>query len=191
MLISKTPLTEPKEYFNKKTQSTSFRIGSEVLKEITKEAHLREESVNTLVNQILRRFVEFDRYSKRINIIPAPKQLLVDLIYDCDDRKLKFLAERTFTTLKDVALFMHKRQDLLAVLHILELYMKVAGIATDSTIDGNKHSFVVQHDMGLKWSEFTKELLSIVFEKLANNRPDFEITESCVTATVELPDSIH
>lgn len=45
--------------------------------------------------------------------------------------------------------------------------------------------------MGLKWSEFTKELLSIIFEKLADKRADFELTESCVIVRIELPDDLH
>ncbi len=176
---------------DKKTHSVSYRIDTKVLEEIIREASLREESANTLVNQILRRFVQFDRYQQRIGIIPTPKQLLLDIITGCDDKQIKFLAERTFRILKDAVMFMRKRQDLVAVLNVLEEYMKVSGIASDHTINGSKHTFVIQHDMGLKWSEFTKELLSIIFEKLADKRANFEITESCVIATIELPEGIH
>lgn len=175
----------------RKTQSVSYRIDARVLEEIVREASLRETSANVLVNQVLRRFVEFDRYQQRLGILPVPKQLLVDIISNCDDREIKFLAERTFRILKDAVMFMRKRQDLVAILDVLDDYMKAAAIASDHTVNGSKHTFAIEHDMGLKWSEFTKELLSIMFEKLVDRRADFELTECCVMATIELPEGIH
>ena len=169
----------------------SYRIDTKVLEEVVREAALKETSSNILVNQVLRRFVEFDRYQQRLGTLPVPKQLLMDMIDGCDDREIKFFAERTFRILKDSVMFMQKRQDLVAFLHVLEEYVKVSGIASDHVINGSKHTFVIQHDMGLKWSEFTKELLGIIFEKLADKRADFELTESCVIATVELPEGTH
>ncbi|MGH9923287.1 MAG: hypothetical protein ACRD38_11105 [Nitrososphaerales archaeon] len=169
----------------------SYRIDTKILEEIIREASLKEISANILVNQILRKFVEFDRYQLRLGILPVPKQLLMDMMDGCDDRKIKYFAERMFRILKDSVIFTQKEQDLGAFLQVLEKYVKVAGIASDHTINGNKHVFVVQHDMGLKWSEFTRELLRIMFEKLADRAADFELTESGVIATAELPDVVH
>ena len=169
----------------------SYRIDAKILEEIVREAGSKEISANILVNQVLRRFVEFDRYQQRLGVLPVPKQLLMDMIVSCDDKQIKFFAERTFRTLKDFALFKQKGQDLGAFLQVLEEYVKVAGIASDHTINGSRHTIVIQHDMGLKWSEFTKELLGIMFEKLADKKADFELTESCVIATIELPEGIH
>ncbi len=179
------------ESITEKTRSVSYRIAARVLEEIIREAGSREVSANILVNQILRRFVEFDRYQQTLAIIPVPKQLLIDIIDGCDDREIKFLAERSFRILKDSVMFMQKTHGLAACLHVLEEYVKVAGIASDHVIDGSRHTFVIQHDMGLKWSEFTKELLTMLFEKLADRKADFELTESCVIATVELAEAIH
>lgn len=169
----------------------SYRIDAKILEEIIREANLKEISANILVNQILRKFVEFDRYQQRLGILPVPKQLLMDMMDGCDDRKIKFFAERMFRILKDSVMFMQKGQDLGAFLRVLEEYVKVAGIASEHTINGNRHVFVVQHDMGLKWSEFTKELLRIMCEKLVDRAADFELTEAAVVATVELPEAIH
>ncbi len=179
------------ELVNRKTQSVSYRLDAKVLEEIIREASVRETSANTLVNQVLRRFVEFDRYQQHLGTLPVPKQLLMDMINGYDDREIKSFAERAFRILRDSVLFMQRRQDLSAFLNVLEEYTKVAGIASDHRINGSKHTFVIQHDMGLKWSEFTKELLSMIFEKLADKRANFEITESCVIATIELPEGIH
>lgn len=179
------------ESLSRKTRSVSYRIDAKVLEEIEREARLRETSANVLVNQVLHRYVEFDRYQQRLSILPAPKQLLIDVINGCNDKEIRFFAERTFRILKDSVIFMRKRQDLASFLHVLEEYTKNAGIASDHKITESKHIFVIQHDMGLKWSEFTKELLSIIFEKLAEKKVNFELTESCVVATVELPYDIH
>lgn len=176
---------------NRKTTAVSYRIDSRVLNEIIKESNLKETSTNILVNQVLRKYVEFDRYQQRLGIVPVPKQLLMDMIESCDDIQIKLIAERTFRTLRDAVIFMQKGMDLEAFLHVLEEYVKVSGIASDHVVTGSRHIFVVQHDMGFKWSEFVKALLSIIFEKVADQRAHFELTESSVVATVDLPERIQ
>ncbi|MEM2760861.1 MAG: hypothetical protein QXU32_11085 [Nitrososphaerales archaeon] len=175
----------------KRTRSVSYRIDASVLEELSKEAATNETSVNILVNQVLRKFIEFDRYQLYLGIIPVPKQLLIEMISKYDDREIKFMAERTFRILKDAVLFMRKERDFDAYLYVLGRYVKVAGIASDLKIDENRNTLVVQHDMGLKWSEFVKELLTIIIENLTEQRADFELTESSVILRIELPDIIQ
>jgi hypothetical protein len=157
-----------------------------VLEEMIREAASREISVNVLVNMVLRRFIEFDRYQQHLGLLPIPKQLVMDMINYRDDVEIKLLAQEAFRILKDAVIFTQKREDLEAFLLVLQEYMKIAGIVSDHTINGSKHTFAIQHGMGLKWSEFTKELLTIIFEKLARRRLDFTLTESSVLATTEL-----
>ena len=65
--------------------------------------------------------------------------------------------------------------------------MKVSGIKADHKIESSrKHVFVIQHELGENWSLFTKELLSIIFEKLANVRAEINVTSNTTVAEVVL-----
>ncbi len=176
---------------NRKTRSVSYRTDTKILDEIMRESRIRETSTNVLINQILRRFVDFDRYEQRLGILPFPKELLFVVMKNWKDKDIKFFAEGTFKFINEAVILTHKKQDLAAFLLVLKEYVKVAGIASDHIMKDGKDVFVVQHDMGLNCTKFTKELLAIIFERLAGKRVEFELTESSVIATVELPESVH
>jgi hypothetical protein len=82
---------------------------------------------------------------------------------------------------------MKKQYNLWVVLSVLEEYMKVSGINADHRLEGSrKHVFVLQHELGENWSLFTKELLSLIFEKLANVKAEISVTPNTTIAEVVL-----
>ena len=169
-----------------------------------RQRQITEISLNVLVNQILKRYEEWDRYENKIGMIPVPRVILSSLIdkaisiarssgiKDIDryrDEVIKQAAELAFSLMKDSVLFMKKQYNLWVVLSVLEQYMKVSGIKADHKIEGSrKHVFIIQHELGENWSLFTKELLSIIFEKLANVRAEINVTSNTTVAEVVLND---
>lgn len=187
---------------NRKTKSTTFRLDTRVVEELQKDADQGEISLNVLVNQILRRYIEWDRYENKLNLLPIPKQLLITMIEEtlqvAEDAKIEDLgayrskiaknaAEVALSIMKDSVLLMKKEYNLWTVLDVLRNYMKVAGITSDHTIEaGRKHVFIIQHDLGQNWSLFAKELLSLIFAELAEVRADISETSKTVKAEINL-----
>src|SRR5215213_7554363 len=66
--------------YPKKTRSISFRLDSSIIDELQQEADQKEISLNVLVNQVLRRYSDWDRYENRIGMMPVPKIMLSSLI---------------------------------------------------------------------------------------------------------------
>jgi hypothetical protein len=187
-------------YQSKKSRSVTFRLDSKVIDELQTEANNREVSLNVLVNQVLKRYAEWDRYENKIGMMPVPRMILSNLIdkaisiarssgiKDVDlyrDQIIKQAAELAFTLMKDSVLFMKKQYNLWVVLSVLEEYMKVSGIKADHKLEGSrKHVFVIQHELGENWSLFTKELLALIFEKLANVNAEINVTPNTTVAEV-------
>jgi hypothetical protein len=187
---------------SRKTRSVTFRLDSKVIDEIQTEADSREISLNVLVNQVLKRYAEWDRYENKIGMMPVPRMILSNLIdkaismakssgiKDVDhyrDDIIKQAAELAFTLMKDSVLFMKKQFNLWVVLSVLEEYMKVSGIKSDHKLEGSrKHVFIIQHELGENWSLFTKELLALIFEKLANVKAEINVTPNTTIAEVVL-----
>ena len=189
-------------YQSRKTRSVTFRLDSKVIDEIQAEADNREISLNVLVNQILKRYEEWDRYENKIGMMPVPRVILSNLIdkaisiakssgiKDIDryrDEVIKQGAELAFSLMKDSVLFMKKQYNLWVVLSVLEEYMEVSGIKADHKVEGHrKHVFIIQHELGENWSLFTKELLALIFEKLANVKAEINVTPNTTVAEVAL-----
>ena len=100
---------------------------------------------------------------------------------------IKQAANTAYDLMKDAVLFMRKDYNLWTVLSVLQEYMKVSGINSDHQIEsGRKHVFVIKHELGQNWSLFTKELLTLIFETLAQVRAEIRITPNTTTAEVIL-----
>ena len=54
-----------------------------------KEADLKEISLNVLVNQLFRRYIEWDRYESKLGMMPVPKAMLIS----CLDRTMELARE--------------------------------------------------------------------------------------------------
>jgi|SRR6185503_881514 len=187
---------------SKKTRSVTFRLDSSVIDELQTEADNKEISLNVLVNQVLKRYSEWDRFENKIGMMPVPKVILSSLIdkaisiaktsgiKDVDhyrDEIIKQAAHLAFGLMKDSVLFMKRQYNLWVVLSVLEEYMKVSGIKADHKIEGSrKHVFIIQHELGENWSLFTKELLELIFQNLANVRAEINTTANTTVAEVVL-----
>ena len=184
----------------RKSRSITFRLDTNVIEELQREADEGEFSLNILVNHVLRRYVEWDRYEKKLRMIPVPMTLLSKLIDDImkfatderimdlnfhRDKIIKNAAETAFTVIKDSVLFMKKKYNLWTVLEVLQEYMKVSGIMSDHRIEpGRRHVFIIQHELGENWSLFAKELLYKIFAELAEVRAEINMTPKTVKAEV-------
>jgi hypothetical protein len=193
------------DHSKKSTRSVSFRLDSKVIDEMQKEANQNEISLNVLVNQTLKKYAEWGRYENKIGMMPVPKLMLSSLIDRAieiatknglltdttidayRDQIIKEAASTAYNLMKDAVLFMKKDYNLWTVLSVLQEYMKVSGINSDHQIEsGRKHVFVIKHELGQNWSLFTKELLTQIFESLAQVRAEFRITPNTITAEVIL-----
>lgn len=189
---------------SKKTQSITFRLDSHTIDELQREADQNQISLNVLVNQVLKRYSDWDRYESRIGMMPVPKAMLTSLIDKAidmakkngikeedigpfRDQIIKQAAQVAFDIMKDAVLFMKKQYNLWVVLSVLQEYMKISGINSDHRIEGGRrHIFVIQHELGDNWSLFTKELLRLIFENLANIRAEVNVTANMTIAEVIL-----
>lgn len=111
----------------KKSRSVTFRLDSKVIDELQAEADNKEVSLNVLVNQVLKRYAEWDRYENKIGMMPVPRVILTNLIdkaisvakssgiKDIEvyrDQIIKQAAQLAFTLMKDSVLFMKKQYNL-------------------------------------------------------------------------------
>jgi hypothetical protein len=188
----------------KKSQSITFRLDSNTLDELQREADQNQISLNVLVNQALKRYSDWDRYETRIGMMPVPKAMLTSLIdkavdvakkngiKDEDighwrDQIIKQAAESAFSIMKDAVLFMKKQYNFWTILTVLQEYMKISGIKSDHRMEGGgKQVFVIQHELGENWSLFAKELLKLIFENLAKVRAEVNVTPNTTIAEVIL-----
>ncbi len=157
----------------RRNESITFRLDKDIITELRREAEQNKVSLNTVVNQGLDFFVKFAS-SAKADIIPIPKATIVELVEGYSEDELKSIAERVFKRVStDVAFQFRGRYDFEAIVDIYEYHLKASGVPYKHMIDEHnkkRHTFIVQYNMGRKWSLFAAEASKVGFEPvLAKN----------------------
>jgi len=122
-----------------------------------------------------------------MGLIPVPISMLQLFGDDLDGQDIDEIINLIFPTIKDTVMFIKGGYDLKRCIETLEDYMRASGMNSDHRVNGNVHSFIIQHDLGSKWSVFTEQLLKQVFRSfLPDKELDFQTTDSTVILNVSL-----
>jgi hypothetical protein len=90
-----------------KITTMTFRVGENLIRKLKEEAEDRETSLNRLVNQIFKRYVEWESYEPKVGMIPIAKPLVIQLFENISEDKIIEIATNVGrSTVKAIALFM-------------------------------------------------------------------------------------
>ena len=94
------------------TRSITYRLPEKLVLELETESTQRSISQNVLVKQILEKYVQWDRFSNKIGMIPVPKGILESLGVELDGKDIDEIITMIFPMIKDTVLFMKGGYDL-------------------------------------------------------------------------------
>lgn len=169
------------------TRSITYRLPESLINELDSEAKQKKISQNVLVKQILERYIQWDRFSDKIGMVPVPKEILESLGEDLDGKDIDEIINVVFPMIKNNVMYIKGGYDLERCIETLEDYMRASGMNSDHRVDGELHTFIIQHDLGMKWSVFTEQLLTQIFRNFASDKDlKFQTTDSTVILKVAL-----
>ena len=173
--------------------TATFRFDARLLDSLKEEAEQKRTSLNTLVSQILLIHSEYHTFAAKSGMISMPKSLLVRIIETLSPHEVIQLSEYIASNdLKDTILLMKKEYSPNTIMEFIESWARVGGYpyrhhkedAKDSS-SRRKHSLVLQHDMGERWSLFFVELFKFAFKQVDRDI-HFEHTKNTITFDVQI-----
>jgi len=160
---------QPHPTKHEQTRSISYRLPEHLVNELETEAMQKEISQNVLVKQILEKYVNWDRYADKIGMIPVPKDILKTLGEEMEGDSINKVIDTMIPLIKDWVMFMKGTYDLKRAIEALEDYMRASGMTSDHRIEGEVHHFIIQHNLGMRWSLFTEMILKQIFHQFLPN----------------------
>ncbi len=168
---------KPDALSHEKTRSISFRLPEDLVEEIETAAQLNSVSANVLVHRILERYTSWDATAAKAGFIPVTKGLMHELLTKVSDKELVEIAKKVEKKeFEDIMLLFRNQFDIASVLDVIELRAKVSGFPYRYNVAGKMHSFVIQHDLGEKWSIYLASRYKEVFEDLGLTNMKFRTT---------------
>jgi hypothetical protein len=181
------------EKTRKKTESMTFRLESEILHSLRQEARRKDISLNTLVSQITKHHTHWHSLAPHAGFIYVRKPFLIKLLESQNDEEIKSLAKHiAVSSNKDFILMLRMKYNIFSALDVIETWISISGYSYNHSTEylGNSeelHSFIVQHNMGMKWSLYLGELYKNLFEEFGIRNAQFDITNSTLAFEIVVP----
>jgi hypothetical protein len=102
-------------------------------------------------------------------MIPVPKDILKVLGEEMQGDAINKIIDVMTPLIKDWVMFMKGTYDLKRAIESMEDYMRASGMTSDHRIEGDIHHFIIQHNLGVRWSLFTELLLKQIFHQFLPN----------------------
>ncbi len=156
---------------SKKTSTITFRLDDDVLSKLRNESNKRQVSTNTLANQALRRFLEWDIYEPVSGFVMINKPVFIEVFGKMkQDEVISIASKIGKNEVRDIALFMRGKMDLLSFLLWFETRMINSSVQVSHTKDNGFHTYVMKHDIGKNWSIYHKTILELLFQEAFNRK---------------------
>ncbi len=166
---------------SKKTSTITFRLDDGTITRLRDLSKVQEVSTNTLVNQALRRFIDWDVYLPKSGLVTLTKPVLKKIFENLNE---KFVVELATTIgkeeMEDIVLFMRGKVDLKSFLSWYETMMLNSSVQTSHLIDGGLHSMVLKHDLGKNWALYQKTMLELIFKELLHMNVELEYDNNTI-----------
>ena len=137
----------------KETVTMTFRIDKDIFNKLHLESKKQGMSFNSLLNTILKDYMEWNIFQPKAGMIPVVKPIVTEIFAKMSEDEMMDLAKRIAKdAIKDVSLFMTGKSDSESFLSWIELRIKKCGAQISHTTknqDNNeKYSLIIKHDLG-------------------------------------------
>ncbi|MDQ4073631.1 MAG: hypothetical protein M3162_04920 [Thermoproteota archaeon] len=167
---------------SKKTSTMTFRIEERILTTLRTESERNNVSLNTLVNQLLKRFVEWDMFEPKVGMIPIAKPILVELFNKMSQEEITKMALGIGKdVIHDIVLFMKNRMDLDSFLSWFEIRMTSSLTETNHSIQDGYHVYILRHELGHNWSLYHKVILELMFNEVFGKAVEVSTTNNLIS----------
>jgi hypothetical protein len=175
-------MTDRSPQIHTKTSTFTLRIDDETFTSLQTESDSQDITLNAHINKILKRYVEWDTYEPKIDMIPMAKAVIKSLFNLMSEDEISYLvAKFGKNILQDISFFMKMGLDTDSFLIWFENRMKRSFVEFNSAQENDQFKCVLKHDMGLNWSIYHKKILEQIFNNVFNKRIDIEISEFILT----------
>ena len=189
------------KYRNNSTSNPAItlRLNKEIVRKLKSEANDQGLSINSVTNQALQRYVEWNVFEQRSGMISISGPVLMELLRRISEEEIVNIA-KTFgkNTARDITLLVKGKMDTDSFVSWFLTRMKNCcvigeishGTRTDDqeTKNYSEKSYVLKHQLGYKWSLFHKTVLESIFSEILTVPIETQITDSILIFRIKEPD---
>ena len=170
----------------KNTETASFRLDSDSLEKLRREAQDNDLSLNQLLNQVIGNHVNFRSVAKSAGFMAIPKSVLKRIMRKfSEDEATEIGREHSEKDAESILCMLRNEFNVDDFLDTIEYWVRDANFSIRHDIENDIHRYVIQHDLGKNWSLYMSEFISQTIEKMTQRKVGTRITDNTVAFTVD------
>ncbi len=183
--LSINDLSEKNKNPIKNTTTMTFRLDSNIMQKLYDKAERDDISINSIVNHILKRYIEWDMFENKSGMVPVSKPVVKDLFGRLSKEEVIDLStEIAKNSVYDTALFMKGKVDPDSFISWFLSRMKNCSEIT-STNENGIHTFIFKHELGENWSLYHKTVVESIFNDFLHKPIHISMTGSTLVLKFE------
>ena len=172
---------------NIQSESMTFRIEKPILDELRSEADQKMESVNTLVNQIIKSYIQWHKPAKKAGLGYFSKVLLAESM-NCltDEQVIQITEEFCNHHLKDISNMLGTSNTFSSFMSGLRSWLDSSGYNFRYDKSNGMDIYVIQFDLGKNFSLYFKTQMQLVFRQFDLKNAEAEMTDNTVILKIAI-----
>jgi hypothetical protein len=152
------------------TDGLSLRLDTRILEALKQEARHKQVSTNILASQIFRQHLDWHSNAAKAGFVAVRRGMITKLLEKVSEDEVKDIAIYIAKNeSRDFILLMRNEYDMSAAMDVVETWIRISGYPYAHRVKFGRHSYVIQHDMGKKWSIYLSEVYRFVFEEFGQH----------------------
>lgn len=144
--------------------------------------------VGTLLSIILRKYADWDRLTEKYGFVSLPNTVFKSLLDEVDAEKIARIGRESGKSFKGRLLFWFKEANLESLIALILITYRYSGLARcEYQKFGDDYVITLKHELGRKWSIYTRELLRTALIEILAKTSETEITDSSVMIRFSAP----
>ncbi len=154
-----------------KTESSSFRLDKEVFTEFKKQAKKQGLTVNSLVNKVMKEYVEWGAVIPSIQMIPIAATLVAKFLSSYSEEEIrKSVREHVEKHMVENLLMVKNEESIEAFMEMAHNWCNASGFPISSREKNGVTNYTIRHNQGIKFSILFEENIKTVIEILTKEK---------------------
>lgn len=181
------PRRQVPEEEKKITEPFTSRIEKQVLEKLRDEATQKDQSLNSLVSQIFRQYVDWHNNAAKAGFTSVRRGLVIKMIDKLSEKDVIEIAEYVAKNESRSFIFLLRNQyNITSAIDVLETWIKIAGYPYRHDVQYGHHSFLIHHEMGKKWSLYLQTQYELIFQSFGITMYDKEMDDNMLAFKFDL-----
>ena len=174
---------------NSSSESITLRFDKTTMNELRNEAEQKMESVNTLLNQIVKSYTKWHKPARMAGLIYINKFLYRDIVEHLTEEEIKSIAENYARHyFMDIIEMFDGMPSVSFYIEYLLMWFEISGFNYKiDEVDPDHLSIKVQLDLDRKFSEFIAAKVENILEALNQTEVKIEATDHLVIVRISKP----